>query len=112
MSIIDRIFLLKEERNLTNKQVEQGAGLASSSLSQWKAGKGKPSMDNIIKLSRFFDVTSDYLLCLSEDRKGKSALSEEEKLIVEIFQNSNPQNRFRLIQLCMNILDQTKQNDQ
>ena len=69
MTVIERILQLKEERSLTKKEVETGAGLANSSLSQWEKGKGKPSLENIIKLCRFFDVSSDYLLGLSDERK-------------------------------------------
>ena len=68
MSIVDRITMLQEERNLTNKDVELGAGLANASISQWKKGKGKPSLDNIIKVATYFEVTTDFLLCLSDNR--------------------------------------------
>lgn len=75
MTVIDRILTLKEERNLTNRDVEIGAGLANSSISQWKKGKGKPSLDNIVKLSKFFHVSSDYLLCLTDDCVPKNEIS-------------------------------------
>ena len=55
--------------------MEIGAGLANSSISQWKKGKGKPSLDNIVKLSKFFHVSSDYLLCLTDDCASENEIS-------------------------------------
>ena len=129
MTVIDRILALKDERNLTNRDVEIGAGLANSSISQWKKGKGKPSLDNIVKLSKFFHVSSDYLLCLTDDcasedeisPKGISdtALSEngetpsvspEERVILEIFRSLPAIDRLRLIQYCMNLNDMVSES--
>lgn len=109
MTIVDRIFQLKDERNLTNKDVEIGAGLANSSLSQWKKGKGRPSLDNIVKLAIYFHVSSDYLLCLSEERSCinhfEKSLSREEELLLSAYNAASAYDRFRIIQSCMNALD-------
>lgn len=108
MTIIDRIFQLKEENHLTSKEVEIGAGLANSSLSQWKKGKGKPSLENIVKVAAYFHVTTDYLLCLSEERNGKEiekSLTEEEEILLSAYNTASVYNKFRIIQLCMNALD-------
>ncbi len=111
MNYIERIFQLRDEYHLTNKEVEIRAGLANSSMSQWKKGKGKPGMDSIIKIANFFDVSSDYILGLSDIRHPNSAaekdsqLSEEERILLTAFQSASAINRFRIIQLCMNAMD-------
>ena len=109
MDAIDRIFQLKEERKLTNKEVELGAGLANSSLSQWKKGKGKPSLDNIVKVATFFDVSTDYLLCLSDIRKFdyniEISLTEEEDILLMAYRSASIRDRFHIVQVCMNALD-------
>lgn len=108
MSIVDRISLLQEERKLTNKDVELGAGLANASISQWKKGKGKPSLENIIKVATYFGVTTDYLLCLSDNRSCApidTSLTEEEALLLKAFHAASASGRFRIIQVCMNELD-------
>ncbi len=108
MSIVDRITMLQEERNLTNKDVELGAGLANASISQWKKGKGKPSLDNIIKVATYFEVTTDFLLCLSDNRgynPVEKSLTEEEELLLKAYHSASATGRFRIIQVCMNELD-------
>ncbi|EET62077.1 DNA-binding helix-turn-helix protein [Marvinbryantia formatexigens DSM 14469] len=109
MNVVDRIFQLKEERHLTSKDVEVGAGLANASLLQWKKGKGKPSLESIIKVALYFDVSTDYLLCLTDERKEDKieiSLTEEEKLLLKAYNNASVYDRFRIIQLCMNSLDE------
>lgn len=108
MSIIDRIALLQAEQNLTNKDVETGAGLANATLSQWKKGKGKPSLENILKVAEFFQVTTDYLLCQSDSRTAnviEKSLTAEEELLLKAFHAASAEGRFRIIQVCMNELD-------
>lgn len=115
MTIVDRIFKLKEERNLTSKDVELGAGLANSTLSQWKRGKGKPSLENLIKISVFFHVTTDYLLCLSDDpgstqhNNEQISLTEEEAILLCAYHSASVYDRFRIIQICMNSQDRIHQ---
>lgn len=111
MSIIDRILTLQEERQLTNKEIEIGAGLANASVSQWKKGKGKPSLENIIKVATYFQVTTDYLLGLSDNPTPASpafiekSLTEEEQLLLDAFHSATAQGRFHIIQVCMNERD-------
>lgn len=111
MSIVDRILVLQEERKVTNKDIETGAGLANASVSQWKKGKGKPSLENIIKVATYFQVTTDYLLGLSDTPTPalptfiEKSLTEEEQLLLDAFHSATVQGRFHIIQVCMNERD-------
>lgn len=70
-----RIIQLKEKMGLNDHQLEIGAGLKPAFLQAWKNGKKnskgeivevKPSTDSITKLARYFNVSADYLLCLTD----------------------------------------------
>ena len=110
MIVVDRIIQLRNENNLTSKELEIKAGLANSSISQWKRGKGSPSLANIIKLASFFNVSADFLLGLS-DKRGESAseneisLTPDELLLLTVFREAGTLERFRIIQVCMNARD-------
>lgn len=109
MDIIERIQRLKDERGLLDRDVERGAGIANSSIAQWKRGVCKPSLANIIRLSEFFDVSADYLLGLSDLREraeNAASLSEEEKQLIELYRDFDTLNRFRLIRYCMDLAGQ------
>lgn len=113
MTTIDRILLLRDEQNLTSKEVETGAGLANSSISQWKRGRGKPSLDNIVKLSQFFNVSADYLLGLSTQRSAieyEISLSDEDSILLTAYHSAKTMDRFRIIQTCLNALDNSRES--
>ena len=109
MDIIERIQRLKDERGLLDRDVERGAGIANSSIAQWKRGVCKPSLVSIIRLSKFFDVSSDYLLGLSDLRERAeqaASLSEDEKQLLALYRDFDTLDRSRLIHYCMDIADE------
>lgn len=73
-----RIVELMHARGLKAYQLEVGAGLPNASINNWINGKKRkdgsvskssPSADSIIKLARYFNISADYLLCLTDDPK-------------------------------------------
>ena len=54
MTILDRLFELMNERNLKPSQVTKDIGIANSSFSDWKKGKGSPSLDAVTKLAALY----------------------------------------------------------
>ena len=114
MTTVERILALQQKNGLNNKALEQAVGLANASITSWKSGKYAPSTDAIIKLAKFFDVSADYLLCISEQssRTGEGiSLTEEEELLLRAFHISSAGGRFRIIQLCMNELDRAEKGE-
>lgn len=60
---------LKQERiakGYTQKQIADGIGVTYNAISQYESGAREPSIDLLIKLCKFLDVTSDYLIGLSD----------------------------------------------
>ena len=82
MPVIDRILKLTEERHISNRKLTMDLGLSNSAISEWKKGKAKPSLEAVVKIARYFGVTTDYLL-LGEDsgQEDESAAvrTEEER---------------------------------
>lgn len=64
---IQRILGLMERNGDNAHSLEVNAKLPISSITNWKSDKYKPSMDSIIKLAQYFNVSADYLLCLSDN---------------------------------------------
>lgn len=105
MDTIDRILALQEQAKINNKDLEVIAHLGAGSLTNWKKRRYAPGTDAIINLAKYFNVTSDYLLCLSDQPTptviGKS-ITEEEALLLEAYRSATTQGRFHIIQVCMN----------
>lgn len=57
---------LRNARGLTDYKVAKEAGVSRSTLSEWKNGEHKPSLETIQKLSKYFGTTVDYLLGSNE----------------------------------------------
>ncbi len=69
MSILsERIKTLREEISLTQSQLAEKLDIATSSISQYESGDRIPSDDIKIKLAKFFDVSLDFLMGLSDIR--------------------------------------------
>ena len=73
-----RIVALQKENGLNDHQLEVGVGLPVSSVQAWTKGKKRkngeivessPGIDSIVKLARYFNVSADYLLGLTDERK-------------------------------------------
>lgn len=63
-----KLRTLRIENKLTQKQVASRIGLAISAVSSYESGSRYPSYEALIKLSRIFHVSTDYLLGLTEKR--------------------------------------------
>lgn len=68
MNMGTQLRTLRTENNLTQKQVADRIGLAISAVSSYESGTRYPSYEALIKLSRIFHVSTDYLLGLTEKR--------------------------------------------
>ena len=58
---------LRVEKALTQKQLGQKINYSQTIIGEWESGKKQPAAEAIISLAKFFNVTSDYLLGLSDE---------------------------------------------
>ena len=63
----ERIQDLLRENNMSQAELAEKIGLSESALSRYLSGQtDKLSADNIVSIARVFDVTTDFLLCLTD----------------------------------------------
>ena len=67
-----RLKELRIEKKLSQKTLAEVLGTTNSSICDWECGRTEPSIEMIIKLSMYFEVSSDYLLGLEDESGGKS----------------------------------------
>ena len=70
-SFPDRLKELRKSKNVTQKSVADYIGVGERLYQNYEYGKHKPNYDYIIKLAEYFNVSTDYLLGLTDcpDRK-------------------------------------------
>ena len=61
----ERIRNLREDRDLTQSELGAQVNMTQRKISYIERGKYEPSIDDIVSLCKFFDVSSDYLLGLN-----------------------------------------------
>ena len=61
-----RLKYLRKTKGVTQKEVAFALGITLSAYSNYEQGLREPSNEILIKLCRYFDVSADYLLGLSE----------------------------------------------
>lgn len=62
----ERLKELRQEENLSFEKLSKLTGLSSSVLCNYEKGKNDVTGDNLIKLAKLFNVSSDYLLGLED----------------------------------------------
>lgn len=62
MTMLERLNYLKERSGKAGTTICEEAGVTKGALSDWNCGRSKPSLDAIIKLAAYFDVSIDYLV--------------------------------------------------
>jgi len=64
----DRLRLLRDEKECTLKELALELDVTTRTLMRYEAGDMDPSMSRIIALAEFFDVSTDYLLGISNSK--------------------------------------------
>lgn len=60
--MIERIVKLLRDNNMTAKQLTERLGINSSTVSEWKKGKTKPSVEHVRRMAEIFNVSTDYII--------------------------------------------------
>lgn len=62
MQFQDRLYQLRKERGNSQEELADVVGVSRQAVQKWESGASRPDMDNLVALSRYFDVTVDYLV--------------------------------------------------
>lgn len=68
MTVNQRIKSLREEKGLNGLKASQALGINPTVLHNIEKGRNNPSMEMIIKLCKYFNVSADWLIGLKEER--------------------------------------------
>lgn len=62
----ERLTDLRKEKQLSQAMLARQLGVSSAVICYWETDRSEPTAVNIVKLARFFDVSADYLLGLTD----------------------------------------------
>ena len=66
MMMMGRLSELRKARGITQQRVAVDLGMEQTSISAYEAGKYLPTVDALVKLADYFNVSTDYLLGLTD----------------------------------------------
>ena len=61
-----RLRELRLEEGLSQYQLAVASGLSQTAIAHWELEKRVPNANAVIALAKFFDVTTDYILGLTD----------------------------------------------
>ena len=62
MNMAQRIQGLRKEKGISQEELANALHISRQAVSKWEGQQSVPDLDNIIALSVYFDVTTDYIL--------------------------------------------------
>ena len=60
-AIRKRLILCRKQAGLTQEEVGKVVGKSSNAVASWEQGYSLPSLDNFLKLARFYNKSLEYM---------------------------------------------------
>ena len=80
-NIAEKLVELRNARGVTQDDVAQNLSISNKTVSKWENGASTPDLPMVVELAKYYGVTTDMLLGLSEDKKQST--SEEIRSLFE-----------------------------
>ena len=101
MQLGDHLRNIRESRYLKQTDVAKATHISNKILSNYERNICYPTIDNLIELCRFYKISADYLLMLTDkDKKAEPKtvehdfpISSDEKRVIQYYRRLNEENR-------------------
>lgn len=94
---IEKLEMLVKSKGLTMNRLAKNAGFSQTSTDRWKKGS-LPSIEALIKICKYLNVSADYLLDL--DKTPPPILTDQEQKLLEHFRQCSPGERQSILLLA------------
>lgn len=90
-----RIKQLRQDMNMTQVRLSIELEVSQETVSAYEQGKYLPSIQVLMKLSKIFNTSIDYILCLSEIRYPnlETSIPHEYQNLIHCYKKLNPKQR-------------------
>lgn len=111
---------LRLEKKLIQKELGCKLGISLSSISMYERGERQPDLETLIKISKFFNVTTDYLLGLTDipnyekmpNQHQITHLTKNELELLEIFRSMDSErDQIKLIGRVQEVVEQMTKDE-
>lgn len=87
MEFSKKLYELRKEKSFSQEELADKLNVARQTISKWENGTTTPDTNNLIELSKIFEISIDELLCNNckkESDKEKKKTSKTKKIIIMI----------------------------
>lgn len=93
-----RLRQLRQKNKLTQSELADILGLKPTAISNYESQRNEPSFDKLISLSKYFDVSCDYLLGVSDAYLpvGGEVLDKDIVEFFDLYQQLSTENALEL----------------
>ena len=103
-SFSERLKELRKKNSLTQQELADKVGTNRVNVTKWETGRTEPTLENIVKLSKILDTTTDELLGKNINF-GDTILNKKYKYDLSVLKESDIQNLYDLkITLAFDLL--------
>ena len=108
MKIYKRLKDLREDNDLTQKEIADILKTTANYYGDYENGKREITLSRMIELANFYRVSLDYLTERTNDKKGltKSELSAEDTQLIKKFHSLSEKRKERLLERLDVLLEQ------
>lgn len=87
----ERLKKLRTNRHMTQDELGEifESPKAQSTVGTWERGVRQPSMEDLVRIAQFFNVSIDYLLGISEEERRVETFKEENPKELKEFLQQN-----------------------
>lgn len=96
---MNNLYQLREERNLSQEEIAQFLGVTRQAYSRYEREERELNYKSLVKLSKFFDVSIDYILgnttyyfpdLIKQSSTSDNELTSEERELLSLFRELSP----------------------
>lgn len=111
--ITKRIKAICKERKVSQKALLENCGINRNFFYDLEHNQNKPSIEKIVSISNYLCISSDYLLCRTDDRNPKEAppvdeAKEANSALVELARNCPEEKADLMLRLMQTVLQDEK----
>ena len=70
----DKLYELRKKKNLTQEDLALLLDISDKAVSKWENGTSKPTIENLSKLSKIFDISLDELITLEAEKEKQKII--------------------------------------
>lgn len=105
MNIYQRLKDLREDSDLTQREIAEIIKTSANYYGDYEKGKRQIPFDRVVILAKFYGVSIDYIAGLTKDKRGltRSELNEEETELIKKYRSLSERQKGRIEQVMKEI---------